>query len=314
VSRPFVVLAALLACAVGCRAPQPVDVPASPEPVIDVLAEARVALKQAGIDKLRWGLTPFFAADRLEERYAPIIEHISGRLGVPIELLVGTSYKDLEDSVVDGRVDVGVLGPYAYVRARKRAPGLSVFASHVAYGSLTYGAYIITREGSDVDSLDGIRGRSFGYVDRRSTSGWLFPAARMLQAHIDPQSDVVPRFLGSHDAVVDAVLAGDVAAGATYDGGLAEARARDTMASGLRVVAKCERIPYDAYVTREGIPVEVSLALGELLSEISTRTEEGRVILANISRVNGFVPVEDSHYDTVRKVEAEVVAALGKAD
>ncbi|HCP45706.1 MAG TPA: hypothetical protein DIU15_06675, partial [Deltaproteobacteria bacterium] len=186
--------------------------------------------------------------------------------------------------------------------------------SHVAHGSLTYGAYIITREGSDLENLEGVRNQSFGYVDRRSTSGWLFPAARMLQEAIDPITGVDPRFLGSHDAVVDAIFAGEVVAGATYDGGLAEARARDTPASGLRVLAKCERIPYDAYVVRDGMPASVSLALGQLLAEISTRTQEGRAILANISRVNGFVPVDDSHYDTVRKVEAEVVAALSKAD
>ena len=104
-----------------------------------LLASARSYLQETGIQELKWGLIPYVAPDEIIARYSPIIARVSKRLGVPIKIVVGRDYKDLEELIVSGQVDIAVLGPYAYVRARKRAPEMSVFASHVALGSTTYG-------------------------------------------------------------------------------------------------------------------------------------------------------------------------------
>ena len=111
----------------------------------------------------------------------------------------GENYADLERMVVQGDVDVAVVSPYSYVRAKKGAPGLTVFASHIARGSPNYGAYIIVGEESDVERLSDLRSRKFAFVDRRSTSGFLFPSSRMLEEGIHPEQDLEAVFLGTHD-------------------------------------------------------------------------------------------------------------------
>jgi ABC-type phosphate/phosphonate transport system substrate-binding protein len=75
------------------------------------------------------------------------------------------------------------------------------------------------------------------------------------------------------------------------------------------VIAKAPRIPHEAYVLREGLPQEVADALGAALAEISTGTRRGRRLLAPMLRINGFMRVDDSHYDVVRAVEAEAQRA-----
>jgi ABC-type phosphate/phosphonate transport system substrate-binding protein len=77
----------------------------------------------------------------------------------------------------------------------------------------------------------------------------------------------------------------------------------------LRVVAKSRRVPHEAYAVRDGFPPVAAEAMGRALSEISTATPEGRRLLAPLLRWNGFMPVDDSHYDVIREVEAEVKAA-----
>jgi len=277
----------------------------------EVLKAAQVSLQAQGIERLRWGLIPYVAPEEIVARYSPIIDRVSDRLGIPIDIVVGEDYEGLEDLIVDGAVDVAVLGPYAYVRARKREPDLEVFASHVALGSTTYGTYILTHQDSGLEQVDDLVGQSVGFVDRRSTSGWLSPAAHLLLKGINPVSDINAQYLGSHERVFDAVASGQVAAGAVYGASLSEGRRRNPKGGQVIVLAKCARIPYDAYVIRKGVDKAVGDALALALREISTRDRAGRRTLASLARINGFIPVQDDHYNTIRRLENRILDALG---
>jgi len=274
-------------------------------PMSVIFESGRAALQEAGVETLRWGITPYMAPDELKESYDPIAAFVGDRLGIDVELVMGNDYEGLEDLLVRGEVDVAIISPYSYVRAKKREAGLSVFASHIARGSPTYGAYIIVGEDSNIERLEELKGQPFGFVDRRSTSGWLFPAARMLEEGIHPERDLEEVFLHAHDKVYDAVAEGRVAGGATYNGALRQGRDRRRDGRSVRVIAKASRIPHEAYVLREGLSPEVADALGAALAEISTGTRKGRELLAPMLRINGFIRVDDSHYDGVRAVEEE---------
>ncbi|MCP4869658.1 MAG: phosphate/phosphite/phosphonate ABC transporter substrate-binding protein [Proteobacteria bacterium] len=313
--RPLLV-AALALVAVGCPPAAPIDTPAqtSPAPPIEpLLQQARAALRQAGISEIRWGLVPYIDADVVNEPYQAIVGHAEARLGVPMSIVVGEDYGAVRQAAVDGSVDIAVLPPYTYVSARAIDDGLYAFATHIAEGSPTYGAYIVVRDDAGVRDVADLRGRSFGFVDPLSTSGWLFPADRLLEAGLHPLRDVRPTFVGAHDDVLDAVIAGELDAGACYSGAIVEARGRNPGASRLRVVAKSRRIPYEAYSARSGFPPIAAEAIGRLLAEISSRTPQGRERLASSLAINGFLPVQDDHYDVVRDVDERVRAAVDPA-
>lgn len=278
--------------------------------VSDPVGEAAEALAAQGVTTLRWGYTPYLGTDGEGEGWSPLLTALGERLGVPITLVPMDDYAGAERAIVAGDVDVASMSPYGYVQARRLAPGLRVFASHVARGTPTYGVYLITRHDSGIDVLEDLAGASFGFVDRRSTSGWLFPAARMLEEGLDPRRDVKPVFLGSHGAVFDAVATGQVAAGAVYDHALTTQRQLHPDGHRVRVLAKAPRVPFDAYVLQAGLPAVVGDALAGLLSEISTRSLEGRRLLRGTPSVNGFFAVDDDHYDILRLVEQVVEEGL----
>ena len=295
---------------VACTQRGPADELDEVQKVVDrdaVIASAVAALG-GDVEELVWGVTPFLEDEVILETYVPLVQVIQARLGIPGRVVVPEDYGALEQQLKDGVIDVGVVTPYSYVRTKREDPDIRVFASHIGRGSSSYGSYIITSD-DRIQSLEDLRGSKFGYVDRRSTSGWLFPAARLLEAGIHPVRDVESDFRGSHTELVDAVISGEVDAGATYGGAMAEARLRNPGAMKLRVVAKGPRIPHEAYVIRAGLPEELAEALALVLTSINTGTVEGREMLSTRLFINGFLPVEDDHFDAIRKVEQEVDAA-----
>ena len=138
--------------------------------------------------------------------------------------------------------------------------------------------------------------------------------ARMLEAGLDPRTDMKVQFLGSHSAVYDAVVDGRVDAGTTYDLALVEGRKRHPNSVPVDVIAKCERIPRDPYVARPGFPPAAAQAIGHALSSISTRTKAGRRALGGMPRINGFVPADDAFYDSIRRMEDRLLSSLGTTD
>jgi phosphate/phosphite/phosphonate ABC transporter binding protein len=279
-----------------------------------VYDEAHQALSDAGIARLTWAVTPFVTqGGSVDERYQPTAAIIAERLAIPIRVIAGESYADVESLLLRGQVDIAVMSPYAYVRARAKDPNIRAIATHIASGTESYGAYILTREDADIHSLSDLRGKPFGFVDQRSSSGWLFPAARLLDAGINPLEDIQGYFFGSHAAVIAAVASGEVAAGATYTDALKAGRGSIPGAKQLRVIARTKRIPYDAYVVRAGFPVGAILGLQQALSSISTTDAKGRKALLPLDDINGFVPADDAHYRSVREVEARVATLIGLA-
>jgi len=276
------------------------------------IAAARKLLIDSGVKEISWVLTPYLAQDLVREKYGPMVDYLARRLGLPFHVMVGDDYGDVEALIASGTIDLAVLAPYSYVRVKDAEPRLRLLASHVALGSPNYGAYIITREEADIRQMEQLKGKRFGFVDAHSTSGWLFPAARMLKDNVHPLNDVEAVFLGSHDRVVEAVLSGEVDVGATFDEAISDWRGRSEKGSSIRVIAKTRRIPYDAYVARPGFPPEASAVLEDLLCEISMATPEGRKLLTPLRRINGLMPTNDSHYDVIREVEAEVRDVLGQ--
>ncbi len=84
-------------------------------------------------------------------------------------------------------------------------------------GCVTYHGALFTQADSEIQSLKQIRGRSIGWVDKSSASGYRFPK-HIVESGLGPTTETLGResFFGSHKAVCEAVANGWVDIGASY--------------------------------------------------------------------------------------------------
>jgi phosphonate transport system substrate-binding protein len=249
---------------------------------------------------LRLGRVPHISQETTRAENAPLAAYLSRQLGIPVELAVPSDYDAVISELQAGAVDIAILPPLSYIVAKKRIPDLNLIAQLVADGGAQYLSYIVTPTDSHIETLADLKGKRFAFVDKRSTTGYLMAVdllrAQGIEAERDFKSIV---FAGSHPEVVDLVLAHKVDAGAiasTTFGHMHGLKER------LRIIGKSEPVPVDAVVVQPHVPPEMVAKLRETFLRLSTRTEEGRAVLAVITSNNGFMPVSDEAYDGVRRV------------
>jgi phosphate/phosphite/phosphonate ABC transporter binding protein len=147
-----------------------------------------------------------------------------------------------------------------------------------------------------VHSIGDLPGKSFAYVDEKSASGYLYARDMMKQNHMNPDTTfekVV--FLGNHNNVVNAVLSGEVDAGATYDEVYDQARADGLFTDQISIIARTEEIPKDALAARKDFPQE-------LADKLSTAFVEFNDYSGIDTTVQGFIKNTDQAYDIIRKL------------
>jgi len=263
-------------------------------------------------ERLRLGLGGFWGSKASQNAYSTVASFLAARIGMPVDLVPIENYDDLIARLEKGDLEVAKLPPLAYVKARELMPCLRYLRTMVVDGAVYYSGYIIVRRDSPLTSLADLAGRSIAFVERSSASGYLFPVARLLAAGLKPGADFAgSRFLGTHEAVIRAVLDGEVEAGATFQGALKSARMKEIDIGSLRVLGVTGRIPLDAMVARQELAPALVRRITAALDELNNSTPDGRKALGRLHYVNGWVPGDDSFYQPVRRT-LEKVRALGK--
>jgi phosphate/phosphite/phosphonate ABC transporter binding protein len=256
------------------------------------------------------GLAPFLPEEDMRREYSALTEYLGKRVGLPAEIELADSYAALAELLASFKVHLAVMPPFAYVQAKRDNPGLILVASAIADGSSTYASYIVTRDDTGIDTIEQLRGKRFAFVDRQSTSGYLYPMAYLRELDMNPDnffSEV--RFGGDHVKVLDLVLSRQVEAGATYSTAFKLALAERADGKRLRILAKTGRIPLDAYCVSQRLDRGLVDKVRDGLLTLSTRSEEGRNVLSGLSSINGFLTVGDDHYDEVRRAQRRLEEA-----
>lgn len=275
-----------------------------------------------GVDTSDWPDTLVFAGvpseedERIQERYRSIGEVLEIELGIEVEFFQAADYAGVIEALISGRVDIAGLGPFAYVigvanGAEIEPLGLGIREPGDEPG---YYAYLVARADNDeIQSIDDVVGKRVCFVDPASTSGYLFPVASLLEAGIDPDTDITPIMAGAHDASVLSVVNGDCDAGFAYDTMVTTimVEAGDIEDGDVKVVAESPLIAGAPTVMRSGLPDSLREALLELYAEKMNREHVLELGVCESldecpqfaeGRTWGYVYRDDAYYDGVRAV------------
>lgn len=241
---------------------------------------------------LRLSIFPYNAPSQVVERFQPWVAALSKELGRPVRLHLATSYENQVRLVVEGAVDLALMGPASYVRARDRYADIGRVV--LIAGGAPYQGAIVVRSDSPYETLSDLRNTSFAFSAHHSLSGHFAPRVLLREAGIDLADLRDYTFLDRHERVALAVLYGDFDAGAI---GLGIASRYADGDPGLRVLATTETLPPTALVGRPGLSREF---IGQLQIVLAGLTMEG---------FDSFVMLDDTSFDEARRMMAEIERA-----
>jgi len=251
-------------------------------------------------ESLKMALIPAGEALEEVERYEPIAKYLGEQIGKEIELVVCTDYTAVIIALKIGDCDIARFGPFSYLLAVEEAKAeIIVRGVKKSTGQDAYYGYIITRSDSGIKTLEDLKGKTFAFVDVASTSGYLIPQAVLRSVGIDPEEDFTETFFaGSHPAVIEAVKAGQVDAGATCDNRWEDAMENGVIEEGeLFIIAITEPIPTSPTVVRRGMDSVLKEKIRNAYLNMPADLAEQAV-----GTLSGYVIAIDSDYNFLRDV------------
>jgi phosphonate transport system substrate-binding protein len=242
--------------------------------------------------------------------YRFLAARIGGRLGRPVELVVGSSFDQFER----GEVDLGVICglPYVWLAARRLVPvqplAAPVLAGDRYGGRPVYYSDVIVRRDSPVTRLRELRGRSWAYNEPASHSGHTVTLSSLVRMGARPGFFARVVEAGFHQRAIRLVAGGAVDAAAIDSQVLAvELRDHPELAGRLRVVDAFGPSTIQPVVAASRLPDPLKQEVREVLVGLGD-DPAARPALAH-GFVERFAAVDDGAYDDIRAMLATVEAA-----
>lgn len=241
---------------------------------------------------LRLGVHPYLDHAEIRERFAPLAVYLGRRLKRPLRVTVGQSYADHRKAIVAGDVDIAYLGPALFVKLITESGSFPLLARLEVRGRPTFHGKIIARNDSGIRTLADLNDRHFAFGSRSSTMGHLLARHALLQAGIGLENLAGYQFVGSHDNVALAVLAGDADAGAVKEEVL---QAYNTGL--LRVIAESDPISEHLFIATHETPPALVEQIRHALLEVHRQPEGAHVLESIKPGATALVAVHESDYD-----------------
>ncbi len=305
----FVMASAIIACG------QPSSVTTSPTaPPIAPTSAATSAAKadstaeptSSSARVYKFGLTPWQKGqteDDIRALYKPMLDWLGRQIDAQFVIVGAKDYKQASELLANGTVQFASISPAPFVVAQKQTPGIKMLVTEMSWNidktkkSDSYTGYILTlKSRDDIKTVQDLKNKNFGFVSEESTSGFIIPNALLKDQGIDYQSFFAkPFFLGSHPRVTDALVAGSIDAGATWDFNWSQSIEKH--GDVFKVVLTSPPIPNLGIAVHPSVPAEIQEQVRSALLKIDAKLLEGLPAA-------GYVIKPDSFYDFVRQLEA----------
>jgi len=238
--------------------------------------------------------------------YAPLFEALQRTTGLHFSIRVGQSYSAVIEGLAQGLVDVAYLGTVSFLAAQDRGP-VELLAIGETEGNYFYYSGLFTRRDSGIRTLDEMRGRTLGLSDPRSSSGFVFPLALLLDQGFQPLEDFSRLVLtGSHSNSLSGMAEGrlDICA-APFESYLKAVRQGIIDPREIRILAKSAPIPNPPLAINGTLPRELKETLREALHTIHEQPDVRPGMIRGhagtiLERYNAHVPKE--LYDRTREI------------
>ena len=238
-------------------------------------------------------------------------------LGVETKLFAPADYDGVIQGLLGGTIDMAWLGASSYAKTYLEDPEAvtPVLVKVNVDGGYGYHSIGFARKDSGIASLDEMKGKTFGFGDPNSTSGYLIPSIEIPTAtgasmdSGDYFGEV--KFTGGHEQTIVAVNNGDVDAGVTWADGLGawedgfnSGALRKAVDAGLIdmndlvEIWRSKPIPEGPIVLRKALPEDVKIRMTGLMASLSSMDPDCAYnVMAGEAK--GMMPITHDAYTSI---------------
>jgi phosphonate transport system substrate-binding protein len=254
---------------------------------------------------LRIAVCPTLSQHNTIDAFRAISGYISQKLGRDTILLEKKSYTEINVLLANGGADLAFLANGAY-NSYDSIGDIEPLVMQVRFGVPYYHAYIIVPADSTVETLQGLRGKTFAFTDPLSFSGYLVPVHMLRQIDETPESLFSNYiFTYSHEkallAVANKVVDGAAIGSHVYSESMEK---QDGLADQVKIIAISEKSGTGPVVVRKSLGEDVIAQLKEIFLSMDQEPELENALKDLL--VDRYVEPIEELYDFPRSIIAEL--------
>jgi phosphonate transport system substrate-binding protein len=238
--------------------------------------------------------------EKNDATYQPLAAYLANKLGREVKLRTVDSWEGLAKSLANGETDLALMGPWGYVLANHEA-GAQAISTILYDGKPEYFAIMVTHPKSGIKTVADLKGKTFAFGDKGSTSGYLIPLHYFMTQGITPETYFSKVLHTKHQAIETQVTQGLLDAGADYN------RNRNAMieeglikADQSVIIWQSAPLPNDAFAVSKTIAADKALVaqLQAALAAVGPALKQQPNLLP--AHYTGFVSKDNSYYKPIR--------------
>ncbi len=238
--------------------------------------------------------------EKNDATYKPLADYLAKKLGREVRLRTVDTWEGLAKSLASGETDLSLMGPWGYVLANYQA-GADVVATILYDGKPEYFAIMVTSPNSGIKGIEDMKGKTFAFGDKGSTSGYLIPSHELFKRGLSPETYFSKVSNIKHQTIELQITRGELDAGADYN------RNRDAMieqglikASDSRIVWTSAPLPNDAFAVSAELAKDKAFAakLTKALEDLKDELKTNPALLPN--HYGGFVAKTNAFYAPIK--------------
>jgi len=244
--------------------------------------------------EINFGLIPVSGTSSMEKAFEPLTKHLEKALGIKVNMKMSSDYAGVITGMAHNHIDVAYYGPKSYVEAALRANAEAIVIEVGKDGTAGYHGIIISKKGSQLKTLEELKGKTWAFTDPQSTSGTLVPLVMFSKKGIDPDkyfSKVI--YSGSHEASILSVKAGKVDAASTNDLDFNRGLGQHWEKDDFNIIWTSDLIPGAPMAVRKDLPASLKKALQDAFISFVPDASSSLAI-------KGYIKGDDTMYNGVR--------------
>jgi phosphonate transport system substrate-binding protein len=249
-------------------------------------------------EEINFGVIPRAGATSMIETYGSLTKHLESELGIKVNLKTTSDYAGVISAMKFNHVQIAYLGPKSYVEAARRSKAEALVVEIDAETGIPgYYGIIISKKGSNIKTLEDLKGKKWAFTSSHSTSGTLVPSVMFMKKDIKPKkyfSKIL--YSGGHEASILSVKAGKIDAASTNNLDFQRGLGKQWNKDDFNIIWKSDIIPGSVMTARSDLPESLKKAVKDAFISYDDEVQLAKM------KLKGFTSVTDSDYDSVREL------------